>query len=79
MTLHAAIDTLDARLLAAHAAGDRRALVGLYAEAAEASPGEARWFFLTQAHVLALEAGDPRALALRSELADAGREAPGGV
>nr|WP_272490746.1 hypothetical protein [Mesobacterium pallidum] len=67
---------MDAALLAAHAARDNRALVGLYAKAAALRSGDARWFFLTQAHVLALEAGDPRAETLRAELAAAGREAP---
>ena len=67
---------LDAALLAAHAAGDNAALVGLYTKAAALGSGDERWFFLTQAHVLALEAGDARAEALRAELAATGREAP---
>ena len=68
---------LDARLLAAHAAGDGRALVALYAEAADAAKGTgAEWFFLTQAYVLALDAGHEAAPAIRARLAAAGREIP---
>ena len=59
---------LDAGLLAAHASGDRAALVGLYARAADGEPGIARAFYLTHAYVFALEAGDPRAAALKAEL-----------
>ena len=47
---------LDARLLAAHAAGDGAALARLYAEAAAAG-GPGAGFYLTQAWVFALEAG----------------------
>ena len=66
---------LHDRLLAAHAAGDRRTLIGLYTEAADGEQGEdARAFFLTQAYVLALEAGHPRAGPLRERLGAMGRE-----
>ena len=64
---------LDARLLAAHAAGDGRALAALYAEAAETAAEAAAGFFLTQAWIFALEAGDPLAGALRARLAAMGR------
>jgi hypothetical protein len=69
---------LDAALLAAHARGDRAALVGLYADAAEAGaagPAEAA-FFLTQAFVFALEAGDPRAQVLKARLVSLGADLP---
>jgi hypothetical protein len=59
---------LDAALLAAHAAGDGRTLVGLYAKAAETVPAPADAFFLTQAWVFALEAGDARATVLQARL-----------
>ena len=66
---------LDDRLLAAHARGDRAALVTLYCEAAETAPGEeARYFYLTHAYVHALEDGHPQAPALRARLVAAGRE-----
>ncbi|MDW4497671.1 hypothetical protein R5H30_06740 [Sulfitobacter sp. D35] len=68
---------LDARLLAAHAAGDLDALVELYAEAAETARDDtARGFYLTHAHVYALERGHPKAAALRNRLVDMGREHP---
>lgn len=66
---------LDDRLLAAHAHGDRAALVALYTEAAEAAgDDQARYFYLTHAYVYALEAGAPEAPALRTRLVAAGRE-----
>lgn len=66
---------LHARLLAAHAAGDRSALVSLYTEAAEAANDEtAHGFYLTHAYVFALEAGDPRAATLHARLKSSGRE-----
>ena len=67
--------SLEARILAAHDAGDRGALAHLYAEAAQAQSGEdARAFFLTQAYVLSLEAGRAEAAALRARLVAMGRE-----
>ncbi|MFZ5961344.1 hypothetical protein ACOXXX_00190 [Thalassococcus sp. BH17M4-6] len=67
---------LHQRLLAAHASGDGRALVGLYAEAAAiANSKDAACFFLTHAYVHALEAGDARAAALHAALKSEGREA----
>ncbi len=72
------MNDLDARLLAAHAADDRPALVALYTEAADhASDDEtAVGFFLTHAFVFALELGDPRAEPLRARLIAMGRELP---
>jgi hypothetical protein len=68
---------LDARLIAAHAAGDGARLAALYEEAAHAAAAEdARGFYLTHALVHALEAGSPRAAALRAALVALGREAP---
>jgi hypothetical protein len=65
---------LDQRLLAAHAAADRAALVTLYCEAADASQCEnARGFFLTQAFVFALDAGDARAEDVHRRLSVMGR------
>lgn len=67
---------LNRALLAAHDAGDRAALVGLYARAARLADGaEARGFFLTQAYVFALETGAPEVTPLRAELVAMGREA----
>ncbi|MFK7869494.1 MAG: hypothetical protein AB8B58_09665 [Roseobacter sp.] len=67
---------LNARLLAAHAAGDQTALIALYTEAADAAPDEdTAAFFLTQAHVFALEAGHATATdQLRARLIAMGRE-----
>lgn len=68
------MNDLEARLLAAHAAGDRRALVALYEEAADRAAGDtARGFFLTHAFVFALELADPRAEALKARLRAMGR------
>ena len=64
---------LDAALLAAHEAGDGARLIGLYAQAAERADAPARPFFLTQAWVHALEAGDRRAEALAAKLRAMGR------
>ncbi len=66
---------LDAALCAAHARGDRRALVGLYSTAGARATGDAAAFYLTHAYVFALEAGDPRAGPLRARLVEMGREA----
>lgn len=65
---------LDDRLLAAHAADDRLALVTLYTEAADqAAETDAACFYLTQAYVFALEKGHPRAKHLHDRLAAYGR------
>ncbi|ASM72061.1 MULTISPECIES: hypothetical protein [Roseobacteraceae] len=66
---------LNAQLLAAHAAGDHRALVDLYARAADGAQNvDAACFFLTQAYVFALEQNTPQISALRARLAAEGRE-----
>jgi hypothetical protein len=67
---------LDAALLGAHARGDRAALIGLYAEAAEAATGTAAAFYLTHAYIFALEAGDARARALKARLVAMGADIP---
>ena len=68
---------LGARLLDAHARDDRRALIDLYTRAAEAAAAEtACGFFLTHAHIYALELGDARAAGLRARLIAMGREEP---
>ena len=67
---------LDAALLAAHAKGDHAALIGLYAEAAEAATGAAAAFYLTHAFVFALEAGDARAPVLKARLVAIGADVP---
>ena len=72
------MSTLDADLLAAHAAEDARALVRLYTQAAdEAEDEDAAGFYLTHAYVYALETGDTAALALRERLIAMGRETRG--
>jgi len=68
---------LDARLLAAHAAGDAWALVTLYAQAAtQAETETAQAFYLTHAYVFALEVNHPDAHALNAKLVAMGREEP---
>lgn len=71
-------DDLNARLLAAHAAGDRAALITLYEQAARAADAdgedEAAAFYMTHAYVFALEAGEDRAQALKAWLVERGRE-----
>ena len=71
------MNDLDTALLAAHEAGDHESLVTLYRAAADAAATEdAAAFYLTHAHVFALEIGHPDAPALRQRLIDLGREAP---
>ena len=68
---------LNARLLEAHAARDKHALVGLYAEAAHSTGAdEEKWFFLTQAYIFALEQDHHDLADLRAQLVTAGRETP---
>ncbi|MEO9682680.1 MAG: hypothetical protein ABJF86_09345 [Tateyamaria sp.] len=68
---------LDARLLAAHDSGDMATLVDLYRTAAQCADSEdARAFYLTHAHVFALELGHADTGALRAALIKMGREAP---
>lgn len=67
---------LDARLIAAHQAGDKAALITLYREAAaSANDADAAGFYLTHAYVFALDLGDPQAASLHATLKDQGREA----
>lgn len=71
------MSALDQQLLAAHAAEDKPALVALYQAAAEASTEEeAAAFYLTHAHVFAMEINHPDAARLRQRLVDQGREEP---
>ncbi|GGX46873.1 hypothetical protein GCM10007385_13190 [Tateyamaria omphalii] len=71
------MNDLEQRLLAAHTDGKQAALVSLYQEAATAAPSEhERAFFLTQAHVFALETAHPDAPLLRQMLIEMGRETP---
>lgn len=73
------MNPLDARLLQAHAAGDGAALALLYEEAArQAADAEAGAFYLTHAHIFALEGGLPAAETLCAQLVALGREAPPG-
>ncbi len=66
---------LDAALLAAHAADDRRALVALYTQAAEAAnAADATGFYLTHAYIFALDTGHPQAARLHARLKTEGRE-----
>ncbi|WP_299149900.1 hypothetical protein [uncultured Tateyamaria sp.] len=68
---------LDAALLAAHAAGDSHALVTLYRAAADQTSDQAaRAFYLTHAHVFALELGHPDTAHLRAALINMGCETP---
>ena len=68
--------SLDQRLLQAHAAGDKAALVALYTEAADAAEDiDAACFYLTHAYVFALDIGHPAATALHARLKAEGREA----
>ena len=61
--------SLDAELLAAHAAGDVEALITLYTRASEEAVQDvAKGFYLTHAYVFALEAGDVCADALKKRL-----------
>ena len=67
--------SLHTRLLAAHAAYDTPELVDLYTEAADtAATQNATGFYLTQAHIYALELGHSDAAALRIRLVDIGSE-----
>ena len=68
---------LDAALLAAHRAHDIAGLVTLYHTAAmQTRDVDARAFYLTHAHIFALECGHPETEALRAALVDMGREHP---
>ncbi|PJI92129.1 hypothetical protein BC777_0973 [Yoonia maricola] len=66
--------TLQDRLLAAHARDDRKALVTLYAEAADNTNNvDAACFYLTHAYIFALELGDPVSEVLYQRLKAEGR------
>ena len=70
-------DALHEAMLAAHESEDRKALIRLYTQAADAaSDVDASCFFLTHAYVFALEIGAAEAPALRARLIAYGREAP---
>jgi len=68
----------DAVFLAAHRAGDHATLARLYAQSADlheaAGDLDAACFYLTQAYVFALIAGDARAQELNRRLAARGRD-----
>ena len=67
---------LDTRMITAHEANDRMALIKLYAEAADgANDLDASCFYLTHAYVFALEAGTSEAAPLHARLKAHGREA----
>ena len=68
---------LDAAIIAAHETGDLMRLVALYTQAAEhsACPDQCA-FYLTHAHVFALESNHPDTALLRQRLIDRGREMP---
>ena len=66
---------LDALILNAHARDDRAALVCLYTQVADlASDVDRECFFLTYAHIYALELGHPSRESLCARLSAFGRE-----
>ena len=66
---------LDALILKAHARDDRIALVTLYTQAADlARDVDRECFFLTYAHIYALELGHPSRESLHTRLSALGRE-----
>jgi len=66
---------LNAKLLDAHARGDKHALVGIYTQAAdEANDTDAMCFHLTHAYIFALDCAHASADTLRARLVAAGRE-----
>lgn len=68
---------LDTALLNAHSTGDLAALAALYTQAADHTDApDAAAFYLTHAHVFALEAGLPESEKLRDRLIEMGRETP---
>ena len=70
------MNDLNARMISAHEAQDRFALIKLYAEAADcANAVDASCFYLTHAYVFALEAGASEAAPLHARLKAHGREA----
>ncbi len=71
-------EALERQILAAHRDGDGSAVAELYLVAANraerAGDLDRACFFLTQAWVFALEAGNPLAIELRARLVAHGRE-----
>lgn len=68
------MNSLQDRLLAAHARDDRKALVDLYTEAADITDHlDTACFYMTHAYIFALELGDPAADALYRRLKAHGR------
>lgn len=67
---------LDSAMIRAHDAGDLKALITLYTQAADrAETLDAACFFLTHAYIFALEAGAFEAADLHARLIAHGREA----
>jgi hypothetical protein len=65
---------LDTQLLAAHASGDKAALVTLYTAAADqAGSVDAACFYLTHAYIFALDLGHADTAHLHARLAEHGR------
>ena len=65
---------LDTEHVEAHVTGDQRALVTLYAQAADqARDVDAACFYLTHAYIFALELGHPETADLHRRLATHGR------
>ena len=73
------LESLDARMLAAHANHDLAGLVDLYTQAANMSEAQgnidAACFYLTQAYVFALDFGASEAQTLHARLKSHAREA----
>lgn len=66
--------TLEQDLLAAHADGDKYRLTELYERAADTADTEAaKYFFMTQAYVFALDCGHEKASELAERLRSARR------
>ena len=70
-----ALEDLDARLIEAWKDGRMSEVIGIYAQGADLVESiDVAAFYRTQAYILALEAGDPRASELHSVLQRDGRE-----
>ena len=68
------MNALDDKLLAAHARGDKPALVTLYGEAADGADDiDAACFYLTHAYIFALELGHADVPELHARLSEHGR------
>ena len=69
------LEDLDTRLIEAWTDGRMSEVIGIYAQAADVVESiDAAAFYRTQAYILALEAGDPRATEFHSALKRDGRE-----